>query len=170
MCNRIKLRAIEKSDFYIISEAFAKQGWHKPSEQYKEYYLEMKEGKREVILAEYNGEFSGYVTVQWNSNYDFFRENCIPEIKDLNILIEFRRKGIASALMDETERRIGERSNYSGLGVGLYEGYGFAHNLYIKRGYLPDGRGLCYQDKTMNYGEKAILDDDLCLMFTKKLY
>lgn len=170
MCNKIKLRGIEERDFDIISEAFKRQGWNKPSEQYKEYHLEMKEGKREVIIAEYNGEFSGYVTIQWSSNYDFFNKNRIPEIKDLNVLIDFRRKGIASTLMDEAEKRIGEKSNYSGLGVGLYEGYGFAHNLYIKRGYLPDGKGLCYQDKTMSYGEKAILDDDLCLILTKKLY
>lgn len=33
------------------------------------------------------------------------------------------------------------------LGVGFRSGYGSAQRMYVKRGYIPDGFGVWYQDK-----------------------
>jgi hypothetical protein len=56
-----------------------------------------------------------------------------------------------------------------GLGVGLTADYGPAQQMYVKRGYIPDGRGLYSHDKPAQYGQFVPVDDDLVLYFTKKL-
>ena len=44
--------------------------------------------------------------------------------------------------------------------------YGSAQRMYVKRGYVPDGRGLVTHGEFVTYGEPAIVDDDLVLYFT----
>ena len=54
--------------------------------------------------------------------------------------------GWAWAARCSTKRRItyAQRSDHAGIGFGLYADYGAAQRLYIKRGYIPDGRGAHY--------------------------
>ena len=47
--------------------------------------------------------------------------------------------------------------------------YGAAQRLYVKRGYVPDGRGLWQGSHYVTYGDNVTVDDDLVLMFTKQL-
>ena len=54
------------------------------------------------------------------------------------------------------------------LGVGLHSGYGSAQRMYVKRGYIPDGSGVWYQDKICKPYEECKNDDDLVLYFSKK--
>lgn len=169
MQNQITIRSITMDDCKAISEAFTAQGWNKPQEQYERYFKEQMEGTREVFIAEYNNEFAGYLIVVWESGYGYFRENRIPEIVDLNTLIKFRKKGIASALLDEAERKISERSNIAGIGFGLMPDYGQAQRLYVKRGYIPDGLGVYKGENYIKYGDNIVVDDDLALYLTKSL-
>lgn len=37
------------------------------------------------------------------------------------------------------------------LGVGLHSGYGNAQRMYGKRGYVPDGSGVCSVSLTYKY-------------------
>jgi hypothetical protein len=41
--------------------------------------------------------------------------------------------------------------------------------LYVKRGYIPDGRGLCTDKGPVAAGETVVVDDSLILHFTKQL-
>ncbi|MDQ2841742.1 MAG: GNAT family N-acetyltransferase [Acidobacteriota bacterium] len=90
----------------------------------------------------------------------------IPEIQDLNVLPGFRRKGIATQLLDRAECEIASRSEVVGIGVGLHPGYNDAQRLYGKRGYIPDGQGITYRDRYLRQGEQVVLDDDLVLHLT----
>jgi hypothetical protein len=47
--------------------------------------------------------------------------------------------------------------------------YNAAQRLYLKRGYIPDGRGVTYRDRFVEEGEQVALDDDLVLHLTKEL-
>jgi len=47
--------------------------------------------------------------------------------------------------------------------------YGAAQRLYVKRGYLPDGRGLVAHGCHVTWGETVVVDDDLALYLTKML-
>jgi hypothetical protein len=69
--------------------------------------------------------------------------------------------------MDEAEQTVARRSRVVGIGVGMYPDYGTAQRMYVRRGYIPDGRGLFWRDHTVRPMESVIVDDDLALYFTK---
>ena len=182
-----------------ISEAFNQIGWNKPASLFEEYLKEQEAGERLVWVAfinrhgersaaiqnnknnwiasssmiPRNDEFAGYVTLKWQSQYPSFKEQNIPEIMDLNLLPHYRKMGIGSLLLDTAEKEAAMRSATIGIGVGLYAGadggYGSAQRLYVKRGYIPDGKGVTYNYEPTIPGNSYALDDDLVLWFTKKL-
>ncbi|NMA83225.1 MAG: GNAT family N-acetyltransferase [Epulopiscium sp.] len=169
MDNRLIIRNIKQEDCETISNAFRLQGWNKTKEQYERYLKEHLEGKRDVIIAEYDNNFAGYVTIQWRSNYKPFQDSNIPEVVDLNVLIKVRKKGIGTALLDEAEKRVAAINNKIGIGVGLMPDYGSAQRLYIKRGYIPDGLGACKDGKFLVYGDKVIVDDNVAIYLVKQV-
>jgi GNAT superfamily N-acetyltransferase len=91
-------------------------------------------GSRICLVATVDGQFAGYVTVNWAPTYSGFVELKIPEIQDLNVLPGFRRKGIGTRLLDRAEQEISLRSSIAGIAVGLHPGYNDAQTLYVKRG------------------------------------
>ena len=166
----LTIRELLEADGPVIVRALVAQGWrHRTEEQYQHYYAQSLSGERVALVAEDEAGFAGYVTIEWVSGYLPFREAGIPEIVDFNVLKRCQRRGIGTALLDEAERRIRERSAVAGIGVGLTADYGPAHILYIRRGYVPDGRGLGQAGRHLQYGDTAIVNDDLGLCFTKRL-
>ena len=165
----INIREMIAADCALIARAFTAQGWHKPEEQYRRYYEQTARGERVVLVAEDESGFAGYVTIEWGSGYAPFREAAIPEIADFNVLIRCRRQGIGTALLAEAERRIGERSESAGIGVCLHADYGAAQILYVRRGYVPDGRGVWQAGRHLKYGDSAVVNDDLALYLTKRV-
>lgn len=165
----LNIRPIQESDCQKISDAFTAQGWEKPVSLYQSYLEFQAEGVRDILIATLDGEFAGYVTIMWQSNYPPFRAEKMPEIVDFNVLIAMRRHGIGTALMDEAERRIGKVSTHVGIGVGLMSDYGAAQVLYVKRGYVPDSRGIHQDSRWLTYGDQVEIGDSLVLSFTKKL-
>ena len=127
------------------------------------------DGARHVIVAREQGRFAGYVTILWRSVYEPFADAGIPEVNDFNVLPDLRRRRIGSALMDEAERMIAARAQTVGIGVGLEPGYGAAQRLYVRRGYVPDGRGITAHGRRLKWGDEAKIDDDLVLWLTKAL-
>ncbi len=169
MSEMVTIREMTASDPPMIAEAFTAQGWNKPVSLYLRYWQESLAGKRLVLLADYAGQFAGYTTVVWESDYPPFRQAGIPEIVDFNVLIRFRRLKIGTALMDEAEARIAGRSTVAGLSVCLQSDYGAAQVLYARRGYVPDGRGVFQTGHYPQYGDNVRIDDDLCLYLTRQL-
>ena len=169
MLDRITIHPITEEDVTGIVSAFRAQGWEKPEPQYIRYCSESRLGTRTVVLAKYAGEFAGYLTIMWQSEYPPFRQADIPEIVDFNVLIKYRRLGIGSALMDEAEQRIATRSPVAGIGVGLTADYGAAQVLYVKRGYIPDGRGAVWRGQAIVYDQQITVDDDLAVYLTKQV-
>jgi ribosomal protein S18 acetylase RimI-like enzyme len=98
-----------------------------------------------------------------------FADAKIPEIQDLNVLPGFRRRGIATQLLDRAEEEIALRRGVVGISVGLHPGYNQAQRLYVKRGYIPDGRGVTYRYQPVKEGVQILLDDHLLLHLTKQL-
>ncbi|TDD58778.1 GNAT family N-acetyltransferase [Kribbella antibiotica] len=163
----MEIRPLQPEDPPVIAAAFKELGWPKPVEQYERYLAEQTEGTRDILVAWVDGAYAGYVTVRWESPYEPF--NGIPEIQDFNVLPKLRRRGIGTALMDAAESLVATRSDIVGIGVGLYSDYGNAQRMYVRRGYLPDGRGLIYDGRQVPPMETVRNDDSLTLMFTKPL-
>lgn len=169
MGERIAVREMAEGDCPVIANAFTAQGWNKPVSQYLRYWQEATAGKRDVLLAERDGQFAGYITIVWQSDYPPFRQANIPEVVDFNVLLEYRRLKIGMVLMDAAEDRIALRAPVAGIGVCMHTDYGAAQVLYIKRGYVPDGRGVFYQGRYPVHGEQVWIGDDLVLYLTGRL-
>jgi ribosomal protein S18 acetylase RimI-like enzyme len=161
------IRLMGESDPEAVSAAFTALGWRKPAALYQRYLAEQEQGRRLAFVAEWRGEFAGYVTLVWVSEYRPFAERQIPEICDLNVLPAHRRQGIGNALLDRAESAAAARSTVAGLGVGLYSDYGAAQRIYARRGYLPDGRGIMYRNQPVAPGAAIPIDDQAALMLTR---
>ncbi|MNL47498.1 Acetyltransferase (GNAT) family protein [compost metagenome] len=167
--SEITIRFMNESDPEVISEAFHNQGWEKPINLFLKYLKEQEKEQRVTLVAEIECDFAGYVNVLWQSDYPYFKKHLIPEIQDFNVLIKYRRHGIGTLLMDKAEEIVRERSEVSGLGVGMFSDYGAAQSLYVNRGYVPDGKGIFKNGEYLLYGQQVIVDDDLNLFFVKRL-
>jgi GNAT superfamily N-acetyltransferase len=163
----LEITPLRPDDPPLIAAAFTAIGWDKPQAQYERYLDEQTADERPVRVARLDGAFAGYVTVVWETGYAPFREAGIPEIQDFNVLPPYRRRGIGTALMDAAEALIAERSAVAGIGVGLYPDYGPAQRLYVLRGYVPDGRGVAWNQVQVAPGQTVPVDDDLALYFTR---
>lgn len=169
MSDNIEIREIEAGDTEMIASAFQAIGWNKSESQYRNYLKEQEEGKRVILVAFSEGNFAGYGNIIWSSSYVPFQKKGIPEVSDLNVLPPFRRKGIATSIMDCAETMISKRSDHAGIGVGLYADYGAAQRMYVGRGYVPDGLGITYEWKPVTGGQQVRADDELVLWLVKEI-
>lgn len=169
MADAAQIRVLNESDPETISAAFESVGSLKPAAQYHRYLAEQRAGNRICLVATVEGQFAGYVTVNWTPAYSAFAELKIPEIQDLNVLPTFRRRGIGTLLLDRAEQAVALRSSIVGIGVGLHPGYNNAQRLYVKRGYIPDGHGVTWRNHYVKEGMQVVLDDDLVLHLAKRL-
>ena len=129
-----------ESDIDRIAEAF--KGWNKQRDQYEQYWQENQNGKRVTLVAMLEEQVIGYTNVVWHSDYEPFCEAGIPEIHDMNVITQFQKQGIGTALIKEAESvALQHGKQVMGIGVGLTFDYGAAQRLYPKLGYFPDGRG-----------------------------
>ena len=166
---QVEIRPLREDDPPIIAAACQREGWGKTEAQYRRYLRQQADGHRSCLVATVDAEFAGYVTVNWRPSYPGSVQSKIPEIQDLNVLPQFRRRGIGSRLLDEAEALVASRFDWVAIGVGLHPGYNGAQRLYVKRGYVPDGRGVTYRDRYVEEGATIKLDDDFVLHFTKRL-
>jgi len=54
--------------------------------------------------------------------------------------------------------------------TGVHSGYGSAQRIYIKRGYIPDGTGVWYNNTQLEQYADCKNDDDLVLFLVKDLH
>ena len=166
----LTLRRLVDEDAEIISHAFAEIGWNKPARQYRDYTQQQQTGQIIVLVAEWEDDFAGYLKIVWKPAYAYFKEQAIPEIQDLNVLPKYRRRGVATALMDAAEAIVARRSTHVGLGVGLHPGYNAAQRMYVLRGYIPDAQGVTWKDAYIQEGQALVADDELVLHLVKALH
>ena len=165
----IVIRTMDRSDPEPLSAAFVAVRWVKSPDLFRGYVADHDEGRRIAFVGLWRENLAGYVTVLWASDYPPFAEHHIPEVSDLNVLPEFRRRGIGSALLDHAESAAATRSPTVGIGVGLYADYGAAQRIYVRRGYVPDGRGIMYDNRAVTPGAEIRIDDHATLMLTRQL-
>jgi GNAT superfamily N-acetyltransferase len=163
------IRLLAHRDASVLATAFADDGWEKPEELFTGYLDDQERGERLCWLARVGSSVAGYATLSWVPQYHPLRAAGLPEIQDLNVLAAFRRRGIASGLIEVAEREAATRVDEVGIGVGLHPGYRAAQRLYPARGYVPDGHGVTYRDEPVAEGVAYPFDDDLVLHLTKRL-
>ncbi|WP_069997348.1 GNAT family N-acetyltransferase [Cellulosilyticum sp. I15G10I2] len=164
----IILKDMENQDCELIAEVFSQEGYSKPISLYQSYFKQQELGLRDIIIAYYQNQIVGYITIIWESHYEDFKERGIPEIKDIRVLSGFRKRGIATQLINEAEKRAARVASYCAAGVGLAESYEAAQCLYAKRDYIPNGKGVFYMDQDIQ-NDQLEVDDNQALMMIKAL-
>ncbi len=159
---------MEHGDVDLVLMGLAHHDVRKPRTYIARCWQENLTGQRTTFLAFFHGNFAGWGHLVYTSSYLFFRENGIPEIQNFDVTPPFRRQGVGSRLMDAIEELAFQKSDVIGIGVGLYAAYGAAQRMYIKRGYVPDGRGLMVHYEPVAAGRSVLVDDDLVLFLTKR--
>ena len=162
------IRKMQESDIKDLSRGFISQGWPGREEILARYFLEQECGEREVLVAEVEGALAGYITILPCAKQGPFAE-IYPELSDFNVFEPFQNQGIGNLLLEEAEKRVRLISDKVTLGVGLHSGYGPAQRLYIKRGYIPDGTGVWYQNHRPAMDATCEDIGDLVLYLSKDL-
>ena len=136
----------------------------------RRYLAEHAEPQGAGLVAACGREVVGYVAVLWESAFAGFRDRGIPLVHQVAVAGPFRRQGVATLLMDAAEQLARDRGILTlGITVGLFDEYGPAQRLYARRGYIPDGRGACQDQRPLTKGMRVTIDDDLMMWLTKDL-
>lgn len=165
------IRDMEAADAQILNDEYTAQGWHPDIDYYHMRMREHAEGKCVALTAVYQGHPAGAVYVYFSAQEGPFKGKGWPEIVDFSVLQKYQRKGIGNRLMDSAEQIASQHADTVCLGVGLCREYGTAQRMYVKRGYIPDGSGVWYQNKQcVQYETVCTIDDDLVLFLSKRLH
>jgi hypothetical protein len=129
------------------------------------HFVDHTNGASTTILGYEAGRLAGIVTIRWHSRYPPFRERGIPLIQYIEIRYEDR--GRDGQMLERAEQEIAWRSPLAGLCVGIFKEYGPAQRLYARRGFVPDGHGVCRAHTPLRHGEQVVVDHDLLLWLVK---
>ena len=164
------IRELARDDLPRIVATNGGAAWNGGFEKWDRRLAEHEAGQRIVLLAVEEPDILAYGSIMWASPYQPFRELGIPEIQDLVVAEQCRRQGLASRIISALEQLARKRGCLEiGLGVGLYADYGAAQRLYVKVGYLLDGRGVSYKYMPAPGGSNVRVDDDLLIWMVKSL-
>jgi catechol 2,3-dioxygenase-like lactoylglutathione lyase family enzyme len=152
-----------------ITREHTKVGWEHEDGYFESCLRAQEAGELLFLVTRDDDVLLGWVKVVWKPEYVPLRDAGIPEIQDLNVLPEHRRKGVATRLLDHAEIAIAEKCLSAGIAVGLHGWYGAAQRLYVLRGYVPDGRGVTYRGEVVEANQQVKVDDDLELHLVKRL-
>ena len=163
--DEIFIRTMEEADVKILAEEEIKQGWGDTSDKHTMRIKDMASGISVTFVSVYKGQVTGYVSVYYD--YEKLDGVSYPGVVDFGVLEKYRNNGIGTALMDAAENTAFKSGGRIYLGVGLCGDYGAAQRMYIKRGYIPDGKGVYYNDKIAERNKEYPNDDDFFLKLYK---
>ncbi|MGX7198723.1 GNAT family N-acetyltransferase [Enterococcus nangangensis] len=164
----INFRKMKQEDICKLAEMFVNQGWDAREDVLKKYWEEQVLGARIVLVAEIPTELAGYVTLIKVASHGPFA-NLYPEVADFNVFKKYQKLGIGNKLLENIEQKAKNFSNIITLGVGMHSGYGAAQRMYVKRGYIPDGTGLWFNNKNLAEDEPCLNNDDLVIYLSKSI-
>jgi len=160
---------MKKSDIDDIFRNYTEQKWHKPKQVIEKYLENQNNGFLYMFIAGYNDDVAGYTVLYPDTGVGSFAFQKIPVISDFIVFEKYQRKGIGNMILDQAERKASELSDKVQLCVGLHSGYGSAQRVYFKRGYMPDGTGVWWNNAPLEQYADCKNDDELVLHLIKDL-
>lgn len=167
--DKLTIRSMAAEDAKVYYDTYMSYNWHPQMETYENYYKEQQNGERLVFVSEFEGKVAGICTLVLHPTEGPWGGQNNPEIVDLCVFFHMHKSGIGSKLLDAAEAEAAKRSDMVFLAVGCHSGYGPAQRIYVKRGYIPDGSGVWYQNRQLEQYAPCVNDDDLLLFMSKKL-
>jgi len=166
----IDIAPLTAGDIPAIVAADGGDLWARDEAFWRRRLDEQSRGERSSALAREDGVIRGYGHLLWKSGYGGFRAARIPEIRDVMVADGARRRGIGTQIVVHLGRSAhGAGCRQVGSGIGLNEGYGAAQRLFVKLGFMPDGRGLTAGGVPVFPGDSVTADDTLVLWFVRDL-
>ena len=165
----LRIHQLLKNEIPATIEQFAATVYDRDLSEAQAHFDESVNGPSDTFLAHVDDDLAGFVTIRWESHNEQFKREGIPFIHHLLVFDDYQGQGIANALLDAAEQLIGTRASKAGICVGIFDTYGPAQRLYAKRGYIPDGRGVCQWHRPIKLGETVTIDHDLIFWLIKSL-
>lgn len=136
---------------------------------YNKQFGHIREKMCAGLVAVCRSEIAGYVYLYYRCKWGGLGNQGYPGVVDLSVMEKFRRRGIGNLLMDVAESIASKHSDLIYLDVGLNSEFGSAQRLYVKRGYIPDGKGCYYEEKVCGTDAPCRNSDELTLCLVKEL-
>ena len=166
--SNVQIRKMTYDDIPLICKADNDES--ESNIEYLKNNLDNQDNKKcSALLALYNNQIAGYVFLYYECKWGGLKNQGLPSVVDLIVFEAYRRKGIATALMDFAEREARSFNSKIYLDVCLNSEYGPAQCFYIRRGYVPDGAGVYYEQEVLSINSPCFNDDELTLCLVKKL-
>lgn len=165
----LTIRTMAPGDPAEINRGELEQGYPDMEGKYNMRLEDMRENRCVALVAEYHGVVAGYNHLYFKAQDGPFAGQKICEIVDFGVLEKYRCCGVGTKLMDIAEQIAAQYGDTVCLRVGLHSGYGSAQRMYVKRGYIPDGSGVWYEDKVCGPYQACVNGDSLVLYFSKKI-
>ncbi len=172
------IRTATDADLEGLNRVAEDMGARNERHYFERCLAEQVEKKRVILVTEQGGRLVGYVQLIWVPIYSTFRRLDIPEIQDLNVIPDCRGQGLGGMLVDTCEKLAREAGKTEmGISVGMTHSFGPAQRLYVKKGYVPDGAGMCYDDvpvrteslRTTLWHRATVLENLLTIKMIKNL-
>lgn len=136
---------------------------------YERHLANQSKNDCSILIALVDGKIAGHVFLYYHCRWGGLKNQGLPCVVDLFVFEPYRRAGIATLLMDACEKIARKYSDCIYLDVGLNSDYGPAQRMYIRRGYLPDGKGAYYRQEVCAVDAECRNDDELTLCLIKNL-
>lgn len=163
------LQRVQEVDLPRLVPEFAREFLGGNRKRAEDHFEDHASGEGTSVIAREGGHLAGFVTIRWQSNDPLLRSENVPLIHQLEVLPRFQRRGLGDALLEEAERLVASRSRRVAITVGLDRAYGPAQRLYARRGYIPDGRGVCLGHEPVKKGSTVEVNDELIFWLLKDL-
>ncbi|MFI3205920.1 MAG: GNAT family N-acetyltransferase [Clostridia bacterium] len=147
------IRSMKREDATVLHHAFSRQGINKSLDLLLSYYSEQHRGDRKVLIAEYENEILGYLTILRTSKIGPYKEKMIPEIDDLNVLTAYQHCGLASYLIDKAEKVAVKYCDYLSVAISPLDTHGIAQTMFANRNYKFLATGLWDDDKKIELND-----------------
>lgn len=162
----LTIRSMQADDIPLICKADRDES--QGNIEYLSRQLENQQsGDCLALVAFFDEEPAGYVFLYLQCKWGGLGKQGIPGIVDLRIFEAYRMKGIGSRLMDIAEQEASRYSDQVYLDVCLNSDYGPAQIMYAKRGYIPDGKGVYYNQEICPVNAECKNDDELTICLIK---
>jgi len=166
--SNLQIRKMTYDDIPLICKAENDEA--ESNVEYLKNHMENQDNKKcTVFIALYDNQIAGHVFLYYECRWGGLKNQGLPSVVDLVVYESYRRKGIATALMDAAEREAQRINSKIYLDVCLNSEYGPAQCFYIKRGYVPDGAGVYYEEEVLGLSALCRNDDELTLCLVKEL-
>jgi ribosomal protein S18 acetylase RimI-like enzyme len=136
----VRVARYEWGDSEAVISVRRSVGWS--GDTVYDQFRSVAEGRRLVLVAEYDGYAVGTVTLEWNSiHYRAVGGQCSAHISNLVVRPAHQRQGIGRALVEAAEEAAHSRE-YSVVTIGVDQPNRYARRLYERWGYqwLKDTR------------------------------